>query len=57
MFFCNSYVKYYALLVIFSLLLPETICAYSILKHFHHILTVLSPYHVKLDTFEMTDIP
>jgi len=39
------------------LLLPSLINLQKILKHFHHILTVLSPYLVKLDTFEITDSP
>jgi len=39
------------------LLLPSLINLPKILKHFHHILTVLSPYLLKLDTFEITDSP
>jgi len=45
-FFCNSYVKYYAVLVTLSINI-------NILKYFPHV----SPYLIKLDTFEMTDIP
>ena len=57
MIFRYSYVKYRAILVILSLLLSETIHAQIKLKHFYHILSMLSPYLVKLDTFEMADSP
>jgi len=30
---------------------------HEVVKHFHHILTISSPYLVKLGTSEMTDIP
>ena len=56
-FFCYSYVKYYAILVILSLLLSEPIWAWTLKHFFHHVLAILSSYLVKLDTFEMTDIP
>jgi len=51
--FCYSYVKYYAVLVILSLVIGNNLCI-NILKYFHRILTMLTPYLVKLDIFEMT---
>ena len=40
----------------FTVVITNNLCM-NTLKHFHRILTMLSPYLVKLDTFEMTDIP
>ena len=47
--------QHHTILVIVSLLLSEIICAQTY-WHFHHIITMLSSYLVKLDTCELTDI-
>ena len=57
MIFFAIAIKYYAILVTLSLLLSlirNNLCI-NTLKHFHHILTVLSPYLVELDTFEIIE--
>ena len=47
--------QHHTILVIVSLLLSEIICAQTYWD-FHHIITMLSSYLVKLDTCELTDI-